>query len=169
MRRTTRDDREVWLDGQRVHDVTSHPAIKGMVQELARVYDLQNSGQYRDEMTFVDPDSGLRTSLSWLMPRSAEDWKLKRRNSELWNELTWGQLGRSPDILAPFIVGLAQRVDELSAVKYERDGLRTRLRSAEHNLKVATTGDTQRIIDAEVRKALDKLMRQAPDSPKASV
>ena len=42
--------------------------------------------------------------MSWLLPRSADDLKRKRRNSELWNELTWGQLGRSPDILAPYII-----------------------------------------------------------------
>ena len=43
-----RDGREVWLD-----DVTTHPAMIGMVHELARIYDLQHSEQYRDEMTFV--------------------------------------------------------------------------------------------------------------------
>src|SRR6201998_4772215 len=94
-----KDSREVWIDGRPVDDVTTHPAFKDMVGELARVYDLQNSPQYRDEMTCIDPDSGNRISVSWLFPRSAEDLQKKRRNSELWNELTWGQLGRSPDIL----------------------------------------------------------------------
>jgi 4-hydroxyphenylacetate 3-monooxygenase len=63
-----RDGREVWLDGKRVDDVTTHPAFKDMVQAMADVYDLQNSDQYRDEMTYVDPESGVRTSLSWLLP-----------------------------------------------------------------------------------------------------
>ena len=66
---------------ERVADVTVHPAFKDMVNALARVYDLQNGDQYRDEMTYLDPDSGVRTSLSWLMPRSAEDWQRKRRHS----------------------------------------------------------------------------------------
>jgi 4-hydroxyphenylacetate 3-monooxygenase len=96
-----KDGREVWIDGARVADVTAHPAFKDMIAELARVYDLQNSAQYRDEMTCLDPATGERISVSWLLPRSAEDLKRKGRNSELWNELTWGQLGRSPDILAP--------------------------------------------------------------------
>ncbi len=30
-----KDGREVWLDGERVADVTTHPALVGMVQELA--------------------------------------------------------------------------------------------------------------------------------------
>lgn len=112
-----RDDREVWLDGQRVTDVTTHPAFKEFAHELARIYDFQHKPEFRDQMTFVSPDSGNRVSLSWLIPQSMEDLKRKRRNSEIWSEQTWGQLGRSPDILAPFISTLAQRHAQLSAVK----------------------------------------------------
>jgi len=101
-----KDGREVWLDGEKVRDVTSHPAFSGMVNELARIYDLQNSNEYRDQMTFVSPDTGTRTSISWLLPRSMEELKAKRRNSEVWNQQCWGQLGRGPDILAPYIIAL---------------------------------------------------------------
>ena len=101
-----RDDREIWLDGQRVQDVTVHPALAGIVHELARIYDLQYSEEYGDQMTFIFPATGNRCSLSWLLPRSADDLKKKRRNSEIWNEQSWGQLGRSPDILAPHIITL---------------------------------------------------------------
>ena len=96
-----RDGREVWLDGEKVADVTTHPVFTGMVHELARIYDLQDSPEFRDDMTFVSADSGNRCSYSWLLPRSAADLKRKRRNSEIWNQQSWGQLGRSPDILAP--------------------------------------------------------------------
>lgn len=112
-----KDGREVWIDGKRVADVTVHPAFKPMIDELARIYDLQNSPAYRDQMTFVDPETGVRSGVSWLLPRSAEDLKRKRRNSELWNELTWGQLGRSPDILAPYIISALHLKDEFSKVK----------------------------------------------------
>jgi 4-hydroxyphenylacetate 3-monooxygenase oxygenase component len=115
-----RDQREVWIDGARVADVTTHPAFKDMVSELAGVYDLQNRPPYRDEMTCTDPDSGKRISVSWLLPRSAEDLKKKRRNSELWNELTWGQLGRSPDILAPYIISALHLKDAFGAVKHPK-------------------------------------------------
>ena len=115
-----RDGREVWLDGEKVADVTKHPATTGMVHELARIYDLQHSDKYRDEMTFVSPETGNRCSLSWLLPRSHEDLKRQRRNSEIWNEESWGQLGRSPDILAPFITGLVAISDALEQVKHPR-------------------------------------------------
>ena len=45
-----RDGREVWLDGKRVDDVTTHPAFSGMVHEMARIYDLQ----YTDELRRAD-------------------------------------------------------------------------------------------------------------------
>ncbi|HLF79498.1 MAG TPA: 4-hydroxyphenylacetate 3-hydroxylase N-terminal domain-containing protein [Dehalococcoidia bacterium] len=112
-----RDGREVWLDGKRVDDVTTHPAFRDMIKALADVYDLQNSDKYRDEMTYVEPESGLRTSLSWLIPKDHEDSARKRRNSQLWNMLTWGQLGRSPDILAPYISNMVPRREQFSAFK----------------------------------------------------
>jgi aromatic ring hydroxylase len=112
-----KDGREVWLDGKKVSDVTTHPAFKDFAKELARIYDLQHSDKYRDLMTFVSPETGNRVSLSWLIPQSTDDLKRKRRNSEVWSMASWGQLGRSPDILAPFITVLAQRHAQLSAVK----------------------------------------------------
>ncbi|MCH8351502.1 MAG: 4-hydroxyphenylacetate 3-hydroxylase [Chloroflexi bacterium] len=112
-----KDGREVWLDGEKVPDVTVHPALSGIVHELARIYDLQHSGEYREQMTFVSPDTGNRCSLSWLLPRTMEDLKKKRRNSEIWNEQSWGQLGRSPDILAPHIITLYNARESLSAVE----------------------------------------------------
>jgi len=76
-----RDRREVWIDGERVEDVTTHPAFKDMVGELARVYDLQNSPHYRDEMTCIDPTTAQRISVSRLLPHGGEDLKHKRRTA----------------------------------------------------------------------------------------
>ena len=81
-----KDGREVWLDGEKIQDITTHPAFTGMVHELARIYDLQHTEKYRDEMTFISPETGNRCSVSWLLPRSMDDLKKKRRNSEIWNE-----------------------------------------------------------------------------------
>ena len=47
-----RDGREVWLDGKRVDDVTTHPAFSGMVHEMARIYDLQYTDEYIEQMTY---------------------------------------------------------------------------------------------------------------------
>ena len=112
-----KDGRQVWLDGDEVPDVTAHPAFTGIVHELARIYDLQNTGEYRDRMTFISAETGNRCSVSWLLPRSEEDLKSKRRNSEIWNEQCWGQLGRGPDVMAPYIIMLYNMRDAIGAIK----------------------------------------------------
>ena len=113
-----RDGREVWLDGKRIDDVPSHPAFSGMVNELARIYDLQHNAEFQDLMTFISPETGNRCSTSWLLARSEEDLKKKRRNSEVWTSQSWGQLGRAPDVLAPYIISLYKARERLSAVKH---------------------------------------------------
>ena len=112
-----KDGRELWLDGEKVQDITTHPAFTNMVHELARIYDVQHTDEYREQMTFVSPETGNRCSISWLLPRSIDDLKRKRRNSEIWNRESWGQLGRSPDILAPYIVSLYDGRELLSSIK----------------------------------------------------
>src|SRR4029079_10682166 len=79
-----KDGREVWLDGERV-DVTTHPAFAGVLRELARIYDLQHTDAYRDQMTYLSPDTGNRVSLSYLLPYTPDDLLARRRNSEIWS------------------------------------------------------------------------------------
>ena len=112
-----KDGRQVWLDGDEVEDVTAHPAFTGMVHELARIYDLQHTDEYRDQMTFLSPETGNPCSVSWQLPRSEQDLKRKRRNSEIWNEQSWGQLGRSPDVMAPYIIMLYNMRDAIGAIE----------------------------------------------------
>src|SRR5271166_4666222 len=149
-----RDGREVWIDGERVADVTTHPAFKDMIAELARVYDLQNSERYRDEMTCIDPATGRHISVSWLLPRCAEDLKRKRRNSELWNELTWGQLGRSPDILAPYIISALHLKDAFSAVKHPKCDFGENLENY-YRCRLFLAGDAAHIVPPTGAKGLN--------------
>lgn len=110
-----RDGREVWLDGEKV-DVSTHPAFAGVTRELARLYDLQHSAQYRDEMTFISAQTGNRVSRSYLLPRSADELRSKARNSEIWMQETWGQMGRLSDFCANFLVGFWDFREELGKV-----------------------------------------------------
>jgi len=88
------------------------------------------------------------------------------KNAQLTGEIAQLQkrLGEQVGFVDRLRRDLREAQDEVIATKHERDGLRQRLQSAEHNLKVATGADAQRIIDAEVRRAVDQMMRQAPGS-----
>ena len=112
-----RDNREVWLDGARIEDITQHKSFIGVVNELARIYDLQSDPEFQREMTFSEPTTGQKVSVSWMLPRSHEDLRRKRRNSEIWNQQCWGQLGRGPDILSSYIITLYNARNHFSAIK----------------------------------------------------
>ena len=78
-RDSIRDGREVWIDGQRVDDVTSHRAFKPLVDVRARIYDMAHEAETQDVMSYVDPDSGERCAVAPKLPASKDDWWAKRR------------------------------------------------------------------------------------------
>ena len=51
-------DTEVWLRGERVRDVTTHPGLAGGAQAIASLYDLQCDPGQQQAMTFACPDTG---------------------------------------------------------------------------------------------------------------
>ncbi|GHF68861.1 4-hydroxyphenylacetate 3-hydroxylase family protein [Seohaeicola zhoushanensis] len=67
-----RDGREVWMDGERVEDVTKHPAFAGMIKAAARMYDMQHEEAFQDQLTYVD-EAGVRRSRFYKLPETHED------------------------------------------------------------------------------------------------
>ena len=47
------DGRAVYLDGERVTDVTSHPAFAEQIRQVAMMYDLAREGWDPDTTTYV--------------------------------------------------------------------------------------------------------------------
>lgn len=79
-RASIRDGREVWMNGERVEDVVTHPAFKPLVDIRARVYDMAHEPATQDIMTYVDELTGERSAVALKLPRSKEDWADKRRS-----------------------------------------------------------------------------------------
>ncbi len=92
-----RDSREVWLEGERVDDVTTHPKTARMAATLAGIYDLQHRPENRDRMTFKSPTSGELVALSYLVPETQEDLMRRRGAMEIVAQSCHGMLGRTPD------------------------------------------------------------------------
>ncbi|MGH7908111.1 MAG: 4-hydroxyphenylacetate 3-hydroxylase family protein [Candidatus Binataceae bacterium] len=101
--RGLRDGRAVYLDGDPVADVTTHPAFAAPIQRIAAVYDMARDPSRARNLTFVDEISGERISNMWLIPRTADDIRAHRRVHELWAEATYGLMGRTPDHVASII------------------------------------------------------------------
>src|SRR5215216_1644214 len=54
-----RDGREIWIYGERVKDVTTHPAFRNTVRMIARLYDALHDPARRDVLTApTDTGSG---------------------------------------------------------------------------------------------------------------
>ncbi len=74
------DGREVYINGERVADVTRHPMFKPLVDIRARIYDMAHEPATRDIMSY-DAD-GERNAIGNKLPRTQQDWHDKRRATD---------------------------------------------------------------------------------------
>ena len=102
---------EVYLHGERVKDVTTHPALRRGVETLARMYDMQHDPAIRDEMTYVSPTTGDRVGTSFITPRTKDDLHARRTMMRRWARATFGMMGRSPDFMNVSIMAMAAAGD----------------------------------------------------------
>ena len=91
--------REVWIDGERVEDVTTHPALRNGVKSVATLYDMQHDPELREEMTYASPTTGDPVGLSFMIPQTVEDLERRRNMMTRWAWASCGMMGRSPDFL----------------------------------------------------------------------
>ena len=98
---------EVWVGGQRVRDVTSHPGFANGAQSVAALYDMQNDPALVDEMTYESPTTGERVGISFIMPENLEDLELRRRMFYRWATYHGGMMGRTPDYMNAAFVAMA--------------------------------------------------------------
>jgi 4-hydroxyphenylacetate 3-monooxygenase len=77
-RESIRDGRAVWINGERVTDVPTHPMFAPIVDARARVYDLAHEAHTQDAMSYVDGQTGERNAIANQLPRSRDDWRAKR-------------------------------------------------------------------------------------------
>lgn len=100
-----RTKREIWVDGDRIADVTAHPKLKGGANSLAAIFDRQHA--YADECLFTDPEAGGPTNVSHMIPRSKD--ALFRRHAGLTrlSEGSMGIMGRTPDYMNMKFAGFA--------------------------------------------------------------
>jgi 4-hydroxyphenylacetate 3-monooxygenase len=115
-----RDGRDVFINGERVADVTVHKAFRNSVGSAARLYDFQAEPGRIDAMTFASPDSGLRVSRGWQLPRDYGELVERRRALEAWAGLHFGFMGRSPDHVASCISGMYMGLDLFEAYDRKR-------------------------------------------------
>jgi 4-hydroxyphenylacetate 3-monooxygenase len=104
-----KDGRRVFIDGDVVDDVTTHPAFRGAVRSIARLYDVAATPENRELMTYPSPSSGSPVLRCYQIPKTPAELGLSRRMSTRWAEETFGLMGRTPDHVARFLTGYAAK------------------------------------------------------------
>ena len=101
------DGREIWFDGERVKNVTEHPAFKNAARSMARLYDALHDPDLQDDLTTVDK-FGHRTHRFFAPAYSSEELFKARKAIDIWQRINYGWMGRSPDYKAAFMAQLAE-------------------------------------------------------------
>jgi 4-hydroxyphenylacetate 3-monooxygenase len=80
-----RDGREIYIDGERVDDVTTHPMFKPIVDIRARIYDMAHDPETKDVMAYEE--DGEQFAVGLKLPYTPEDWAAKRNavNAVMWD------------------------------------------------------------------------------------
>src|SRR6184192_1551664 len=92
-------EREVWLGGERVRDVTTHKGLAGGVRAIAHLYDMQHDPEIREVMTFASPSTGEPVGRSFDVPKTKEALETRSKMMLNWARATCGMMGRSPDFM----------------------------------------------------------------------
>jgi 4-hydroxyphenylacetate 3-monooxygenase len=80
-RDSIRDGRQVWINGERVKDVTAHPMFRPLVDVRARIYDMQHDPRFADALSYRSAADEV-CAVSLKLPRTRDDWHAKREAVE---------------------------------------------------------------------------------------
>jgi 4-hydroxyphenylacetate 3-monooxygenase len=87
----------VYIHGEKVEDVTEHPAFKNVIQSMARLYDLQY--EKPGKMLYTSPTTGNKVGMTYIQPTTKEELIARREATQEWARTSAGMMGRSPDYL----------------------------------------------------------------------
>lgn len=94
----------VYIHGERVKDVTEHPAFRNVIRSMARLYDLQY--EKPEKMLYTSPTTGDQVGLSFIAPKTIDDLIARREMITEWARFSGGMMGRSPDYLNAMVMAI---------------------------------------------------------------
>src|SRR5712675_1696085 len=107
-----RDGREVFIYGERVKDVTTHPAFRNTARMVARLFDALHDDKRKHKLLApTDTGNAGMTHAFFKAPKTVEDLIAGRDAIAEWARMTYGWMGRSPDYKAAFLATLGANAD----------------------------------------------------------
>lgn len=114
-RDSIRGNREIYMNGDRVQDITTHPQFQPMIDLRADLYDIQHLPENTGILTYKE--DGKDTAIAHKMPFSQSDWWAKRRASDHLMNKAGGVLTRTGDDIVGELWSLYDAKNELSDVE----------------------------------------------------
>ncbi len=103
--------KNLWIEGEKVEDVTGHRAFSGCADSIASLYEMQHDVDLSSKMTF-NPGSGDKPEgLSFITPTSREH--LVQRGSMMlrWARFSGGVMARTPDYMNVILMACSAASD----------------------------------------------------------
>lgn len=141
-----RDGRIIYLNGEKIPDITKNPHLQGTINYRARSYALANDPKWRDLMTMEV--EGERVMFLWKQPKTSEDLLRRRELYITTMKLAGGISGMGPDALAASGV-VAARMDKKLGTHYT-----DALEDYRHHLRKDDPAITGAITDVKGNRSL---------------
>ncbi|MEM7404146.1 MAG: 4-hydroxyphenylacetate 3-monooxygenase, oxygenase component [Pseudomonadota bacterium] len=106
------DGREVWMQGERVSDVTAHPGLGRGARTLAGFLDKQFEPDLKKTLTYEE--EGKRFGMSFKVPNDKDDIKARGAAFYEWAKWSHGMFGRTPDYKNASIMAFHAAADFLA-------------------------------------------------------
>ncbi|WP_413377812.1 4-hydroxyphenylacetate 3-hydroxylase family protein [Alkalihalobacillus sp. 1P02AB] len=103
--KSLKDGRNVWLNGERIPDITEHQDFKGVLTTIAKLTEMLDKPNEQKFLGFKSPKTNEYVHKAFLIPSSYEDL-LERRNAFAhWSQKTFGVMSRLSDYANSLITG----------------------------------------------------------------
>lgn len=148
-----KQQREVWINGERIGDVTADPRTSGAALSLAGVFDQQHT--YVSESLIADEETGEPINISHMFPRSKDDIRKRMHGLSRISEFTLGLMGRTPDYMNMKFASFAARAQNWAGADgCNREGMES-LVNFQKRLRREDISLTHTIIQPNIDKRTD--------------
>ncbi|SDJ33758.1 4-hydroxyphenylacetate 3-hydroxylase family protein [Paenibacillus naphthalenovorans] len=89
-----KDGRSVWLNGEKIEDITTHPAFTGTLRTLEKLFNMLDEPGMREKIGFRSPKTGEYVHNAFLIPTAPEHLKQRKEAFKIWADATFGVMSR---------------------------------------------------------------------------
>ena len=128
------DGRHIWYEGQLVENPAEHPAFKGTIETLEKLFLMQHEEQ-KERLTYLT-DQQNRIHLSFLIPKNRSDLEKKQTAYQIWADETFGIMSRLSEYSREILTGWYANRQFLNTIipKIDEKLERIYLHSSSHDL-----------------------------------